>query len=75
LGLFNNFPAALTYYYFLANITSYLQQWVTKKFIINEAALHKQIQENKKKPVKKSMWQSKLEEVAKQQREAQKKKK
>lgn len=75
LGIFNNFPAALTYYYFLTNITGYLQQWFTKKFIIDEAALHKQIQENKKKPVKKSMWQMKLEEVARQQRESQKKRK
>ncbi len=74
LPIFNSFPAALTYYYFLTNITGYLQQWLTKKFIIDEAALHKQIQENKKKPVKKSMWQQRLEEVAKQQRLAQKKK-
>lgn len=75
LGIFNSFPAALTYYYFLTNITSYLQQWLTKKYIIDEASLHKKIQENKKKPVKKSMWQKKLEEVSRQQRDAQKKKK
>lgn len=75
LPIFNSFPAALTYYYFLTNITGYLQQWITKKFIIDEEALHKQIQENKKKPVKKSMWQMRLEELAKQQREAQKKRK
>ncbi len=75
LGIFNSFPAALTYYYFLTNIISYAQQWVIKKFIIDEDALHKKIQENKKKPVKKSSWQQKLEDVARQQREAQKKKK
>jgi len=73
LPLFNSFPAALTYYYFLTNITGWLQQWITKRFIIDEQALHKKIQENKKKPVKKSMWQMRLEELAKQQREAQKK--
>lgn len=74
LPVFNGFPAALTYYYFLQNILGYVQQWATKKFIINEAELHKKIQENKKKPVKKNMWQMRLEEVAKQQREKQKKK-
>lgn len=50
LGIFNSFPAALTYYYFLANVISYLQQWITQKFIINEEALHRQIQEKKAKP-------------------------
>ncbi len=74
LPVFNSFPAALTYYYFLQNVLGYLQQWATKKFIINEDELHKKIQENKKKPVKKNMWQMRLEEVAKQQREKQKKK-
>ena len=75
LPLFNSFPAALTYYYFLANITGYLQQWITKKFIINEEELHKKIQENKKKPAKKSMWQMRLDQLAKKQREAQSQKK
>ncbi len=75
LGIFNNFPAALTYYYFLTNLLSYLQQWGTKKFLINEDDLHKKIQENKKKPVKKSKWQQRLEDMAKQQREIQKQRK
>ena len=75
LGIFNSLPAALTYYYFLANITSYLQQWITKKFIIDEEALHRKMQENKKKPVKKSGWTQRLEEMAKQQREMQKQRK
>ena len=75
LGIFNSFPAALTYYYFLANIISYIQQFVIKKFIIDEDALHKKIQENKKKPVKKSGFQKRLEELAKQQKQAQSKRK
>ena len=75
LGIFNSLPAALTYYYFLYNITSWLQQWITKKFIIDEDALHRKMQENKKKPVKKSAWTQRLEQMAKQQREMQKQKK
>lgn len=50
LGIFNNFPAALTYYYFLANVISYLQQWVIRKFFIDEEKLHAQMQEKKAKP-------------------------
>jgi YidC/Oxa1 family membrane protein insertase len=74
MGIFNSFPAALTYYYFLQNIISYGQQWAIKKFFIDEASLHRQIQENKKKPVKKSTFQQKLEDIAKQQQQAKKKK-
>ena len=73
MGMFNSFPAALTYYYFLQNIISYGQQWIIKKFFIDEANLHKQIQDNKKKPVKKSSFQQKLEDMAKQQQNKKKK--
>lgn len=68
LGFFNNFAAGLTYYYFMANVTSMLQQWVIKKFFINEEAIHKKIQQNKKNPkkAKKSKFQKRLEDMAKQ---------
>lgn len=47
--LFNNFSAGLTYYFFLSNIITYGQQFIIKKFFINEAALHAQIQEKQEK--------------------------
>lgn len=50
LGIFNSFPAALTYYYFLANVISYAQQWIIRKFFIDEDKLHQQMQEKKAKP-------------------------
>lgn len=75
MGVFNSFPAALTYYYFLQNIISYGQQWIIKKFFIDEDKLHQHIQDNKKKPVKKSMFQQKLEDIANQQKQAQAQKK
>ena len=31
--MLNNFSAGLTYYYFLANILTYLQNWISKRFI------------------------------------------
>lgn len=72
LGIFNNFPAALTYYYFLSNLISYGQQFFIKKFVINDEKLHAQIKKNKQKPTKKNSFQKKLEEMAKQQQKGRK---
>ena len=41
------------------------QQYLFKAFL-DEDAIHRQIQENKKKPVKKSGFQQRLEDMAKQ---------
>ena len=67
LGIFNNYACGLSYYYFLANVITFAQMWAFK-MIINEDKLHKQIQENKLKPVsvKKSGFQKRLEDIAKQ---------
>lgn len=61
--ILNNFSAGLTYYYFLANILTYIQNIISKRFINTEAVLAK-IEENKNKPLKKSNWQKRLEEAA-----------
>ena len=66
LGFFNNYAAGLSYYYFLANMFTFGQQAIMKK-TINENALLAQIEENKKKPRKKSKFQKKLEEMQKKQ--------
>ena len=63
--MLNNFSSALTYYYFLTNIVTFGQNFLFKS-LINEQALLKKINENKKKPVKKSKWQERLEAAAKQ---------
>lgn len=72
--LFNSFPAALTYYYFLSNMITFGQQLLINKFMIDEDKLKAQIEENKKKPVKKSKFAEKMEEIYKQQQDIQKKK-
>lgn len=74
LGVFNNYAAGLSYYYFLANITSFAQTALFRQFV-DEDKIHAQMQENKKKPKKKSGFQKRLEDMAKQQQKAQKKKK
>ncbi len=72
--MFNSFPAALTYYYLLQNVISMGQQWAIQNFFIDEAAIHKKIQDNKKNPKAPSKLTQKLAEIQKQQEEARKKK-
>ena len=64
LGFFNNYSAGLSYYYFLSNVFGFGQQYLFKAFI-DEKKIHAQIQENRKKPVKKSGFQQRLEQIAK----------
>ncbi|HOX75124.1 MAG TPA: membrane protein insertase YidC [Bacteroidales bacterium] len=63
--MFNNFSSGLTYYYFLANMLSWLQNIISKRLINTEKVL-KTLEENKKKPLPKSKWQQRLEQAAKQ---------
>jgi YidC/Oxa1 family membrane protein insertase len=66
LGVLNNYSAGLSYYYFLANMITFGQQWLFKKFV-DDKKLHALLEENKKKPLsqKKSAFQQRLEEAAK----------
>lgn len=62
----NNFSAALTYYYFLTNVITFGQNYLFKR-MINEEELLAKLNENRKKPVKKSRFQMALEEAARRQ--------
>lgn len=72
LFMFNKQPAALSYYYFLFNVLTLAQNWFIQKFIVDEAQIRLQIEENKKKPVKRSAFQEKMQDMMKQQQEQQK---
>ena len=75
LGFFNNYAAGLSYYYFLANMFTFTQQYFMKR-MIDEDAILAQLEENKKKPAKpKSKFQKKLEDMQKKQEQQLKKKK
>ncbi|MCD4770480.1 MAG: membrane protein insertase YidC, partial [Bacteroidales bacterium] len=63
--ILNKFSSGLTYYYFLANIITFGQNMISKKFIDEEAVL-KKLEANKKKTPQKSKFQKRLEEAAKQ---------
>ena len=74
LGFFNNYAAALSYYYFLANMFTFSQQYFMKR-LVNEKDILTQIEKNKKNPKKKSKFQKKLEELQKKQQEQMRKRK
>ena len=63
--ILNNFSSGLTYYYFLANVITLGQNYIFKLFI-DEDEMLKKLNEKKKKPVTKSKFQQRLEEMAKQ---------
>jgi YidC/Oxa1 family membrane protein insertase len=64
---FNSYASGLSYYYFLANMITFGQNWAIKKFIVDEDKLHQQMKENKSKKGnnKKSSFQQRLEDMAK----------
>jgi len=66
LGIFNNYASGLSYYYLLANLITFAQMFLIRQ-TIDEDKIRKQIQLNKAKPVKKkSGFQKRLEDMAKQ---------
>ena len=72
-GFFNNYAAGLSYY-FLANMVTFGQQFVMRKYFIDEAVILATMEQNKKKPVKNRTFK-RLEDMAKRQQEVPKKKK
>lgn len=65
LSFMNSYSAGLSWYYFLANMITFLQTWLMRKFISDDK-LRAEIDNNMKKPAKKSGFQQRLEDMAKQ---------
>ncbi len=65
LFMLNNLPSGLTYYYFLANMITIGQNYLFKQ-MVDEKEILRKIEEKKTKPVKKSNFQKRLEEMSKQ---------
>jgi len=63
--MLNSFSAGLTYYYFLANVITIGQNYLFKQFV-DEEEIRRKIEEKKAKPVRKSKFQKRLEDMAKQ---------
>ena len=65
LFILNNYPAGLSYYYFLANLITIAQMYLFRT-LVDEDKIRAQLHANKKKaPGKKSNFQKRLEKIAK----------
>src|SRR5690554_3687184 len=71
LFFFNNYASGLSYYYFVSTLITVGQTLLIRRFV-DEKKLLKKIQANQKKPVKKSKFAQRLEEMTKQQQQLQK---
>ncbi|WP_316783995.1 membrane protein insertase YidC [Pedobacter frigiditerrae] len=72
LGVLNSYPAGLNYYYFLANMFTFLQQYLIRR-MVNDEKIHAILQENKTKPQtekKKSKFQARLDDYMRTQAQA-----
>ena len=65
--MLNNFSAALNYYYLLSLLISVVQMFFIRKNI-NEEKILKRLKENSKKPMKKSKWQQRMDNLEKRNR-------
>jgi len=65
LSFMNSYSSGLSWYYFLANVITFAQTWAMRKFVSDEK-LRAQIDAHMKKPVKKSAFQQRLQDIAKQ---------
>lgn len=68
LFYFNSYSSALSYYYFLSTIITFLQMYIIR-LMINDQKVLARLEETRKKPVKKSKFQKRLEEMARKQQE------
>jgi YidC/Oxa1 family membrane protein insertase len=73
LAVMNEYAAGLSWYYFLANMLTFSQNWVIKKFVSDEK-VRAEIDANMKKPAKTSSFQKRLEDMAKQRQQQARKK-
>ena len=71
LFFFNNYASGLSLYYFISNLLTIAIMFVIKNYVIDEDKIHALIEENKKKPVKKSKFRERLDAAMKQAQEQQ----
>ncbi len=70
--MFNQNASGLSYYYFVSTLIT-IMQYFAFRWMLNEDKLLSQLEENKKKPRKKSKWMQRLEEAQRLQQEQQRK--
>ena len=67
----NNLSAGLSYYYLLSNLITIGQNWVIRKWFVDEEKLYENLKKkaNSKEPVKKSKFRQRLDEAYKAQQQ------
>jgi len=73
LAVMNKYSAGLSWYYFLANMFTFLQNFIIRR-IVSDDKIRTQLEANMKAPVKVSAFQKRIEEMARQQQGNKKKK-
>ncbi len=69
LFLFNNYPAGLSYYYFVFLLLTILQTYAIRHWVIDEDKVRAEMAANAKKPKKKSGWLARMEAAQRQQQQ------
>jgi len=59
---FNSYSAGLSYYYLVANVITFSQQWLIRK-TIDDDAIHAKLQAKRAQPKKKSKFQQRLADM------------
>lgn len=72
LAVMNRYAAGLSWYYFLANMFTFLQNFIIKK-IVSDEKIRAKLVANMKKPLKVSGFQKRLQDMAKQREQSLKK--
>jgi YidC/Oxa1 family membrane protein insertase len=67
LVFFNSYSAGLSLYYLTSNLVTIGQQFAIRKWFVDEDKIHAELQENKKKPKKKSRFAAAMENMQEQQ--------
>lgn len=73
LLIFNNYSSGLSYYFMLSNFITIGQTWAIRKWVVDENELLRKMKERAAQPQKKSKFQQRLEEMARQQQQRQRK--
>ena len=71
LLIFNSYSSGLSYYFMLSNFITIGQTWVIRKWFVDEAELLRKMKERAAQPQKKSKFQQRLENMARQQQQQQ----
>ena len=71
LVMFNSYSSGLSYYFMLSNFITIGQTWVIRKWFVNENELLRKMKERAAQPQKKSKFQQRLEDIARQKQQQQ----